>query len=90
MARVDLRHLFRRGGGDDLPAAIATFRSDVYDPVGNLDDIEVMFDHHHRIALFDQLVQHLEKFAHIFEMQPGGGFIKNIECAACGAARQFF
>ena len=47
-----------------------------------------MFNHHHRIAGLHQRVQHFQQFAHIFEMQPGGGLIQNIERAPGGAARQ--
>ena len=48
-ARVG-RHLFGGAGGHDLAAAITTLGAEVYDPVGGLDDIEVMFDDDDRVA----------------------------------------
>jgi hypothetical protein len=46
-------------GRDDLAAAVAAFGTDVDDPVGGLDHFEIVLDHHHGVALLDQLVQHL-------------------------------
>src|SRR5699024_10866970 len=40
------RNLFRRAGGHDLAAAVATFRAEVDQPVGGLDDIQIVFDDH--------------------------------------------
>ncbi len=57
--------------------------------VSGLDHIEVMFDHHHRIALIDQPVQHFEQFAHILEMKAGGRLIKNIQRLPGRPLRQF-
>ena len=59
IAPLDLGNLFRRAGRDHLPAAIAAFWSNVDDMVRGLDDIEVVFNDDHSIALIHQLVQHL-------------------------------
>ena len=59
IAPLDLGNLFRRAGRDHLPAAIAAFWSNVNDMVRGLDDIEVVFNDDHSIALIHQLVQHL-------------------------------
>ena len=48
-----------------------------------------MFDHHHGIALVDERVEDFEEFADVLEMQPGGGFIEDVERVAGGAAREF-
>ena len=44
---------------EDLPAAIAAFGADIDDVVGGLDDVKVVLDHHDRVPLLDQFVQHL-------------------------------
>jgi len=74
-----LHDLFRRTFGNDLPAPHAAFGPEVDDPVGRLDHIEVVFDHHDRIALIDQAVEHFEEFADILKMQAGGRFIEDVE-----------
>jgi hypothetical protein len=38
----DSGHLFRGAGGDNSPALIASLRANINDPVGGLDDIEVV------------------------------------------------
>ncbi len=48
-----------------------------------------MFDHHHAVALVDQAVENFEQLAHVFEVQPGGGFVEDVERVAGGAAAQF-
>ena len=47
-----------------------------------------MFDDHHAVALFDQTVEHFEKFADILEMQAGGGLVEDVERLARGPAAE--
>src|SRR5690349_12360353 len=54
-----LRHLFRRAGRDHTATLVAAFRTEVDDPVGGLDDLKIVLDHDHRVALVHQLMQHL-------------------------------
>ena len=46
--------VLRRALGDDAPAAGAALGAEVDDPVGRLDDLHVVLDHHHRVAALDQ------------------------------------
>jgi hypothetical protein len=39
-----LGHLFGSAFGDDAATGIAPFRTEIDDPVGGLDDVEVVFD----------------------------------------------
>jgi hypothetical protein len=75
-------------GGDDLAAAVAAFGAEIDDPVGGLDDVEIVLDHHHGVALLDQLVQHFQQLGDIVEMQAGGRFVEDVERAAGGALGQ--
>ena len=77
--------VFGRAGEDDLAAAIAAFGPEVDDPVGGLDDFEIVLDDDDRVALVDQLMQHFEQLAHVVEMQAGGRLVEQIEGAAGGA-----
>ena len=48
----------------------------------------MVLDHHHRIALVDQLLQHVEQLARVFEVQAGGRLVEDVHGAAGAAARQ--
>src|SRR4051812_22361101 len=50
------RDLLGRAGGDDLTAVLAAFGAHVDDPVGRLDDVEVVLDDDDRVALVDEAV----------------------------------
>ena len=50
--------LLRRALGDDTPAAVAAFRPQVDDPVGGLDDIQVVFDDDDGVAMVAQASEH--------------------------------
>src|SRR5689334_21935097 len=56
-ARMRARFLddvFRRALGDHFAAAVAALRAEIDDPVGRLDDLEIVLDDYDRIALVDQ------------------------------------
>src|SRR5690348_12120140 len=82
------RHVFGGAGGDDVAAGVAAFGAEIDDPVGGLDDFEVVLDDEDRVAGGDERVQHVEELVDIGEMQPGCRLIQNIKGAAGGAARQ--
>ena len=52
--------VFRRAGGNDLPAAGAALGSQVNEPVSGFDDIQIVLDDHHRIATISEPVQNLQ------------------------------
>ena len=81
--------LLRRAGGHDLPAAGAPFGPEVDDPVGRLDDVEIVLDHQHRVAGIDEVVQHLEQQLDVGEVQAGGRLVEQIERAAGALLDQF-
>src|SRR5207244_12128088 len=72
---------FRRPWRDDAPSGLAAFRSDDEDPVRLLDHVELMLDDEDGIAQIHQAMQHVKQFAHIVEVQPRRGLVKNVECA---------
>src|SRR5258708_29217262 len=53
VARLGLGDLLRRAARDDLAAAVAAFGAEIDDPVGGLDDLEIVLDHHHGVAALD-------------------------------------
>ena len=72
MAFRDGGDLFGGADGDDFAAAVSAFGSHVDQPVGGLDDVEVMFDHQHGIAGGDEPIEHGDQLLDIGEMQTGG------------------
>ena len=89
MAFGDLGDVLRRAGGDDPPAALAAFRAEVQHPIGGLDDLQIVLDHHHRVALLHQRVQHFQQLADILEMQAGRRLIEDVQRAAGGTPGKF-
>ena len=82
LAGVALRHFGDVLGGalgDDAPSPAAAFGSQIDDPVGRLDDIEVVLDHDHCVAGIDQALENLEKLANVFEMEARGGLVEDVE-----------
>src|SRR6185436_1013117 len=75
MALRDGGDLLRGAGGDDAPPAIAAFGTEVDYPVRGLDDVEVVLDHHHRVARVAQAVQHVQQQPDVVEMQAGGRLV---------------
>ena len=57
--------------------------------VGGEDDIGVMFNDHHGRALVHQMVQHGNQFADLVHVQPGGGFVQNVQRTRQGTLAQF-
>ena len=84
-----LRHLFWRALRHDRSACGTAFGSQVDDPVGSLDHVEVVLNDGDGVARVAQLMQNLEQQLDVGEMQAGGGLVKNVECAPGVASRQF-
>jgi hypothetical protein len=84
-----LHHLARGAGDDDLAAGVAAFGAEVDDPVGGADDVEVVLDHHQRMAGSEQLAQRAHQLGHIIEMQAGGGLVEQQQrTALAGVPRE--
>src|SRR5882724_8815757 len=74
--------------GDDAAAAFAAFGAEVDDPVGLLDDVEVVLDDEHGVAKIDQPLEDIEELSNVVEVQAGGGLVENVERAAGLAFRK--
>ena len=70
MTRIVVREFLRRSGGDDLTAAVATFRSKIDNQVAALDHFEVVLNDHHGVASIDQALQDADQFGHISKCSP--------------------
>lgn len=71
--------VLRCSDGDYFSALVTTFRSQIDDPIGGLDHIQIVFDDNDRVAAIDQLMEEMEQNPNVFEMQAGRGFIQNVK-----------
>ena len=78
------RNIIRSADGHHLTATFAALRTEVDDPVGGFDDIEIVLDHDHRVAPVDQCMEHGEKLVDIVEVKTGGRLIEEIQRLAGG------
>ena len=72
---------FWRALGDHLAAAGAALGPHVDDPVGGLDDVEVVLDDDDRVAGVDDALQDAEQLADVFEVQAGRRLVEDIDRA---------
>ena len=68
MRNALLGNLLGRALSNNLPAARATFRSKINEPVGGFDHIQVVLNHDNRIAVIAQSVEYGQQLANIFKM----------------------
>ena len=67
----------------------ASARPHVNHPVGTLDDVKIVLDHHDGVPGVGQFLQHAQEFANILEVETRGGFIQHIKRAARGTLLEF-
>src|ERR1700740_146179 len=80
---------FGRALRDDAAAAFSPFGAEIDDPIGLLDDVEMVLDDEHGVAEIDEALEYVEKFSHVVEVQAGGGLVKDVERAASLALGEF-
>jgi hypothetical protein len=82
VARLASGDVLGRALRDELATAFASLRAKVDDPVGTLDDVEVVLDNEQGMAGIDEALENLKEHADIIEMQASGRFIEKEESAA--------
>ena len=61
------------------PPSPPAFRTKIDDVIRTFYDVQMMLDHHDRVALSDQLLQKIDQLAHVFKMQTRRRFVQNVE-----------
>ena len=61
------------------PPLFAAFGTEIDDPVGDLDHVEVVLDDHQRVAGFEQLAERGEQLGDVVEVQAGGRLVEDVE-----------
>jgi len=75
---------FWGAGDDDLPACRASFWAKVDHPVGRFDDVQIVFDDEHRVALVDEPVEHGQKLADVVGVEARGWLVEDVERRLAG------
>jgi len=66
-----LRYLFRRSFHDDESPLVASFRSQINNPVGHGDYVKIVLDDHDGLTPLDQPIEHHEQVAYVGRVQTG-------------------
>src|SRR5436190_8739087 len=69
MAAAHEHDFLGRATCDHLATAAATFGAHVDDMVGHFDDVQVMLDDQHGVAVIDQAVEHMDQLFNILEVK---------------------
>ncbi len=80
------RHLRRSAGADDLATAVAALGTEVDDPVGGADDVEVVLDHQQRVPCRQQLAERTQQLRNVLKVQSRRRLVKQEQLAAMGGA----
>src|SRR5262249_52038245 len=80
------RNLSGSTGANDLPSTITALGSQIDDPVGGADDVEIVLDHQQRMPGSEQLTERAQQFRDVFEMQAGRRLVKEEQLAAMSGA----
>ena len=69
--------------GDDLSAAVASAGAEVDEPVGALDEVEVVLDEDDGVAGVDEAVEDAQEVGAVLEGQAGRRLVEDVEGLAC-------
>ena len=58
-------------------AVLSATGPQIQDVIRALQDVQVMFDDHHGVALLQQCVEGPKQFGDVVHVQTGGGFVKH-------------
>ena len=64
-----LGQFLRRADCNDGAATVATIWAEINNPVRGFDDVQVVFDDQHRIALINQAAEHGQEPADVLEVK---------------------
>ena len=78
----------RRTNRDDAAALIAAFRAQIDEPVGALDDIQIVLDYDDRPTCLDQLPERRKQAVDVIKVKPGRRLVKNIQCPLAAPLRK--
>ena len=81
--------IFRSSLHHNATTPCSAFGTDVDDPVGRLDHIEIMLDHNHGITRFHKALQDLNQLLDVGKVQACCGFVQQIQSSPGRTFPQF-
>ena len=79
MALLDGSDVLRRSCRNNKSAATTAFRAQIDQPVGTLDHIDVVFYDQNGVSCVYQRLKGRQKLPEVIEVQPGRGFVKDVQ-----------
>jgi len=80
-------HVFRSSRCYDLTALVSALGTQVDDPVGRLDDLQIVLDYEDGVAGIGQAVQDVQELSDVMEVQSGGRLVQRYtasgRCPVC-------
>ena len=67
-------------GADDVTAFLASFRTNVDDVVGTLDDIHVVLNDENRVTTLNEGVEGMQQTLNVVEMKSCGWLVEDEKC----------
>src|SRR5690606_38460518 len=71
--------LRRRAASDDFAARFAALRSEVDEPIGGTDHVQVVLDHEHGMTRVDQTTKRSQQLCNVVEVQAGRRLVEEEE-----------
>ena len=81
--------LLGRALGNHVTSPFAAFRTEVDDPVGRLDDVQVVLDDEHGIPPVHQPVEDVQQLADVVEVESRGRFVQQVDGLAGARPGEF-
>ena len=88
--RIFFCNRFRGACRNDFTAIIASFRTEVDDPIGNFHKIHIVLDDKDSVLFFNELLEHFDELVNVVKMQSRSWLIENIERLSSRWARKLF
>ena len=82
------RDLLGRALGDEAAAAVAPLGTEINDPIGLGNQVQVMFDDDDGMTSVHQALQHFDQPLHVRHVQADGRFLKNEKVSAWAAIEE--
>jgi hypothetical protein len=61
-----------------MPAFVSAFGTEVNNPIGVFDDIQMMLNHQNRVAAVNQFIQNAQQFFNVVKVKPDRRLVKDV------------
>src|ERR1700736_1861072 len=83
-----MREILGRAFGDHEAAFVPALGTEIDQTVCGLEHVQVVLDHHHRVAVMDQPMQDLQQSLHVGAVKAGGRLVEQVKSPPRVSARQ--